>query len=96
MHTPTGSAKLAKADLQSIYDRFLGAFLCMLFQGMHLVLCYLEELSLSPLHIQDLEWQQIWYFWSTIAAFPLGFVLHTVVPDDTHDAFHDHVGLYMF
>ena len=80
MHTPTGEAKAARADLQSMYDRFLSC-ICMAKRGPRAKL-----LALSPLQV--FWWQQALQFWNTIAASPFDSVFHTILLDNIHNAFH--------
>ena len=63
MHAPTGEAKAAPANLQSIYDRVLRG-LCAVKHAPRAAL--LEELALSPLQV--FWWQQTSEFWNIIPA----------------------------
>ena len=83
MHTPTGEAKAAWADLQSIYDR-LQTCICGVKQAPRAVM--LEELALSPVEV--FWWQQTLEFWYTIAASPVNSLFHIILLDNIHDAFH--------
>ena len=78
MHTITGEAKAARADLQSIYDRFLR----------HIVgsSMPLGPYCWSPLHAQVFWWQQTLYleFWNTIAASPVNYLFHSIVLDNIY------------
>ena len=83
MHTPTGEAKAARADLQSIYDRFLRCT-CGVKHAPRAVL--LEELALSPLQV--FCWRQTTKFWNTIAASPVDPLFRTILLHSIHDASH--------
>ena len=84
LHTPIGEAKSAKADLQSVYDRFLRRIGGVKHAPRAILL---EELTLSPL---QLIWrQQTLEFWNTIAAIvsQLLVLLRTLFcSDNLHDA----------
>lgn len=84
MHSPTGPAKTARADLQSIYDKFLRR-ICGVNRATPSAML-LEELALSPLQV--FWWQQTLEFWNTIAASPVSSLFHTILLDNLNDAFH--------
>ncbi len=84
MHSPTtGTAKTARSNLQSIYDRHLRRICGVKYATPSAML--LEELGLSPLQV--FWWQQTMEFWNRIAASPAHSLFHVILLDSLHDAF---------
>ena len=88
---PTGAAKEARADLQSIYDRLLRR-ICGVKHASSAML--LEELALPPVF----WWRQSLEFWNTIDAIagPVDSMFDTILLDNIHDPCHVGCGAKIF
>ena len=84
MHSPTGPAKVARADLQSIYNKYFRR------------IWGVNRATPSAMSLEELVcwWQQTLKFWNTVAASPVDSLFHTILLDN--DAFHVGLGAKNF